>query len=234
MGLKSYMLFLVAYLSVVNKMDSAPLLGATDGFCNGEDTLKYKTGSTYTYKYSTKTDLWISDVSEESRSTAELTANVLIISTSPCSYLLRVDNPVLSGESVANTDVSALTLETAFKMSPRGELHSELSFLEQDSAWSRNIKRGILSALQSKSVNNLREHEDGQSAVVYETDVLGRCRTTYTVKKSDATSITLKKKKSLHGCTLNGNHKSSAIQYVPYRNMPVSFVFKLTFANLRS
>ena len=102
---------------------------------------------------------------------------------------------------------------------------TEVKFNPNDSQWSRNIKRGIISAFQVKSETDLRQLnlEDStseRSATVYETDILGRCRTTYKLEQSSST-IKLNKKKSLQRCTLNENSKSSAIQYVPYKTLPV-------------
>ena len=88
--------------------------------------------------------------------------------------------------------------------------------------WSRNIKRAIISAFQIKSQNDLRDLESQQkSATVYETDILGRCRTTYKLEQQTDTKFKLNKMKSLQRCTLNENLKASAIQYVPYKTLPV-------------
>jgi hypothetical protein len=229
MAFSSYLLVIVACLSSAS-VHAAPLLGHTDGFCNGEDTLKYQGQHAYYYRYKTNTQLWINDVSEESKSNAELSALVEISNVSPCKYLLRLSEVQLTGDSVnAGNDLELLSAnEVSFQMNARGELHSEVGFIESDPVWSRNVKRGVLSALQTKSVNDLRQLEDGEatdkSATVYETDVLGRCRTTYDLKSNSGSEIVLKKTKSLHGCTLNGNKKTSAVQFTTYRNLPVNFI----------
>jgi hypothetical protein len=229
MAFNSYLLVLVACLSVaVNSMPAGHLLGDTDGFCSGEDTLKYKQKVTYHYDYSTNTKLWINDVSAESVSDALFTAKVEIMNVAPCKFLLRLNGAKLTGDSVnASADLGMLALDVSFQMNARGEIHSTLGFVKVDSEWSRNIKRGVLSALQTKSVSDLRQLEEGsdsdKSSTVYETDVLGRCRTTYELKEQSGSKIVLKKTKPLHDCTLNGNKKTSAVQFITYRNMPVSY-----------
>lgn len=189
--------------------------------------LKYAVGSEYFYDYSTQTSLWINDVSEESKSSVELKAKVVIRAVDKCLYMLRLEDVSLSGETVQGVSSVADDLAgyaVQFRMNSDGELDTNLEFVEGDKPWSRNIKRGILSAFQAKSIKDLRsvEGQDKKSAVIYETDVLGRCRTTYSTK-DDASSaqISLKKKKSLNRCTLNENSKTSAIQYTPYKNLPV-------------
>jgi hypothetical protein len=223
----SYLLVLVACLSSA-AVHAAPLLGHTDGFCSGEDTLKYQNQHAYYYRYTTNTQLWINNVSDESKSSAELSALVEVSKVSPCGYTLRLTEVKLTGDSVtAGDDLELLSAnEISFQMNARGELHPEVGFIETDPVWSRNVKRGVLSALQTKSVNDLRQLEDGQatdkSATIYETDVLGRCRTTYDLKSNADSKVVLKKTKSLQGCTLNGNKKTSAVQFTTYRTLPVN------------
>lgn len=187
--------------------------------------LKYDNGE-YLYDYSTKTSLWINDVSEESKSDVELKATVVLRAVSRCLFLLRIQDAQLIGESIQDKSILTDLTEhnVQFRINSDGELDPNLDFESDDKPGSRNIKRGILSALQLKAIKDLRsiEGEDKKSAVVYETDVLGRCRTTYSTKdNANSAEITLKKKKSLSRCTLNENSKTSAIQYQPYKSLPV-------------
>lgn len=179
------------------------------------------------YDYSTKTNLWINDVSEESKSEVELTAKVYLRAIQDCLFMLRISEGKLSGATINDDSVVKDLIDNPvqFRINSDGELDPNLDFRPNDKPWSRNIKRGILSALQLKAIKDLRslEGQDKKSAVIYETDVLGRCRTTYSTKdNADSAQITLKKKKSLQRCTLNENSKTSAIQYQPYKNLPVS------------
>lgn len=232
-GNRKYFLFTVCFCLFKSTI-LLPLAesNVNDEFCSGDDFLQYENGKEYLYEYSTETDLWINDVSEESRSKVELKTRVFVRSVRPCLYLLRLEGASLTGESIDANNVqnvlqSLNDFSVQFRQNSKGELDENVDFSEGDSAWSRNIKRGILSVLQVKSVKALRDLDlsnesngEAKSAVVYETDVLGRCRTTYVSKDSSIT-----KKKSLQRCTLNENSKTSAIQYVPYKSIPVSIIF---------
>jgi hypothetical protein len=146
--------------------------------------------------------------------------------------MLKMSDSTLTGESLNQQDSSAVitllnTYGAIFRLNQQGELDTEVKFQPEDQQWSRNIKRGIISAFQVKPETELREldHDtmkDQKSATVYETDVLGRCRTTYRLDGKDSNQIKLNKVKSLQRCTLNENSKTSAIQYVPYISMPVN------------
>lgn len=237
MGNRNYFL-IIGCFCLLNSILSAPLADSSvdSEFCTNDDFLKYENGKEYSYEYVTKTDLWINDVSEESKSTVELKAKVFVRSVKPCLYLLRLEDASLTGESINQADVQSVLQSlndnsVQFRLNSKGELDSNVDFTEGDSAWSRNVKRGILSTLQVRSANNLRNLDqslentnDAKSAVVYETDVLGRCRTTYLVKDPSSADVKIIKKKSLQRCTLNDNSKTSAVQYVPYKSIPVNII----------
>jgi len=184
------------------------------------------------YNYETDTTLWINDVSDDAKSVVSLKSTVMISSIGPCTYMLKMSDSTLTGESLNQQDSSAVitllnTYGAIFRLNQQGELDTEVKFQPEDQQWSRNIKRGIMSAFQVKPETELREldHDtmkDQKSATVYETDVLGRCRTTYRLDGKDSNQIKLNKVKSLQRCTLNENSKTSAIQYVPYISMPVN------------
>ena len=183
------------------------------------------------YNYETDTTLWINDVSDDAKSVVSLKSTVMITPIGPCQYLLKMSGSSLDGESLNQQDSSAVltlldTYSAVFRLNQQGELDTEVRFQPEDQQWSRNIKRGIISAFQVKPETELREldHETDQiqkSATLYETDVLGRCRTTYRLDSKDSTQIKLNKVKSLQRCTLNENSKTSAVQYVPYVSIPV-------------
>lgn len=183
------------------------------------------------YNYETDTTLWINDVSDDAKSVVSLKSTVMISPIGPCQYLLKMSGSSLDGESLNQQDSSAVltlldTYSAVFRLNQQGELDTEVRFQPEDQQWSRNIKRGIISAFQVKPETELREldYETDQiqkSATLYETDVLGRCRTTYRLDSKDSTQIKLNKVKSLQRCTLNENSKTSAVQYVPYVSIPV-------------
>ncbi len=155
------------------------------------------------------------------------TTVVVIALDQPCTVLLRLEQSSLSGESVNTASLDQLNNYNAvFRINRLGEIDSNIQFQSGDEQWSRNVKRAIISAFQGKALSLLRSSDDDESsksAVVYETDVLGRCRTTYSLSSFQSeSSFTLEKSKSLHRCTLNNNQKNSAIQFVPYQSLPVN------------
>ncbi len=201
--------------------------------------LKFSPDKDYFYEYKTKTLLWINNVSKDSKSTVDLTANVRVRNVRDCTYQLVLESVKIDGESVNQADVQSLISNLKgspafFRLNQLGQIHPTIQFLDGDSNWSRNVKRGIISTLQTFSANNLHNFENEaaeKSALIYETDVLGRCRTTYSVKNSDyvpeKSSFKLEKKKDLHSCSLNSTVKTANVQYVRYRNLPVILSFIL-------
>jgi hypothetical protein len=162
------------------------------------------------YSYETDTTLWIKDVSEDARSVVTLKSTVMIISTGSCNYMLRMRGSSLNGDSLNQQDLSSVTsfLDTygaVFRLNQQGEIFSEVKFQPEDQPWSRNIKRGIISAFQVKPESELRKLDslselNEKSVTVYETDVLGRCRTTYRLDSNDSNQLKLNKQKSTHTC----------------------------------
>ena len=209
---------------------SVPLPQSNADFCTvAGSTLKYETGKSYTYEYQTDTALFINDISDEAKSTLELKTNVVIIPRGDCTYDFQLSQTSLTGESIdEGTALEQLNLPAQFRLNAQGELDSAISFESSDEAWSKNIKRAIVSAFQVKAYGDLRSADDTdvKSGVFYENDVLGRCRTTYSVDADEfesADSYTLKKTKSLQRCTLvtGQKGKSSGGQYTPYKQIPV-------------
>lgn len=199
-----------------------------------EGLVNFDSSSDYYYDYNTKTDLWINDISPNSKSTVELNANARLRNVGGCTYQLKLDQVSIRGETVDQADVNALidSLEnnpSFFRLNKLGQLHPTVKFLDGDSNWSRNIKRGVISTIQTLSACHLNDYEEDsskKSTLIYEYDVLGRCRTTYSVKTqaylSGSNSFKLEKKKDLHTCSLNSTVKTADVQYVRYRNLPVS------------
>ena len=195
--------------------------------------LDYKSGKEYIYEYQTDTALWINDVSEESKSNMVLKTTAIVSRLAECKFLLRLEGSSLTGESIdsdANLIQHLNDHVAVFEFNSEGEIHSEINFATSDLAWSRNIKRGIISAFQIRSEKNLRKLDElndtnEKSSVVYETDVLGRCRTTYELDNDDyksGKSLRLIKRKSLHACTSNLAIETFSSQ-IPYRTRPVKF-----------
>jgi hypothetical protein len=198
---------------------------------------KYEIGKTYMYDYSTDTTLWINDVSDGAKSVLTLNTTVMIMPIEQCRFMLKMKDTKLTGESLNPTDSASVVnlldgLYTVFRLNQQGELDANIQFQQTDMQWSRNIKRAIISAFQLKSQSNLRELDhvnqpDERSATVYETDLLGRCRTTYKLGEQTSTMLRFNKVKSLHRCTLNENSKMSHVQYVPYKTIPVYLIINI-------
>ncbi len=174
--------------------------------------LDYKTSQEYVYQYETDTMLWINDVSEESKSKMNLKTTVIIKRMGECKFLLRLEDSTLTGDSISESLFPKQHLNdhvAVFEFNSEGEIDSDIMFASSDLPWSRNIKRGIISAFQTKSEKNLRKMDElndtnEMSMVGYETDVLGRCRTTYELDQDNyvsGKSLRLTKKQSLHACT---------------------------------
>ena len=208
---------------------SVPLPQSSAHFCTGS-TLSYQAGQTYTYTYETETALFINDISDEARSTLNLATSVDVTARGDCTFDLQLSQTTLTGESVTSAALEQLSIPAQFRLNAHGDLDDLMSFSPSDQAWSKNIKRAIVSAFQVKAYSELRsaENTESKSAVFYENDVLGRCRTTYSVAPEgfqSANSYTLAKTKSLQRCTLvtGQKGKSSGGQYVPYKQIPEFF-----------
>ena len=184
----------------------------------------------YTYEYETNTTLFINDISDEAKSNLVLKTDVVISQNDPCSYTMRLVETNIIGESmIPDSSVQEMlnNYNAVFKLNTNGELDPIIKFDSEDKEWSKNIKRAIISAFQIKSYEQLREAEGTQtkSSVFYETDVLGRCRTTYSVKSDEYLSngsFSLEKKKALQGCerTTSQDHKAIGLRFVPYKQIP--------------
>lgn len=200
-----------------------------DFFCESLNSNE-KSDKTYVFDYETNTTLWLNGNTEQTKSLSTMRSTVKLSSTGSCTYQIRMSDSSLSGESLKDTSLFQKELDSysvEFRLN-NGVLHSKIKFHKEDSQWSRNIKRGIISTFQVKTEASLRSLNEldwptEKSATVYETDILGRCRTTYKIKpdSSSDNQFTVNKVKSLQSCTLNENFKSSDLNFVPYKTIPV-------------
>lgn len=233
MGKVLYLLFTftlilgAVYLKPVDKSQKED-----EDFCKDGNLLKYETGKRYAYTYETTNLLWINDVSDDAKSTLKLTANVALSAKDNCRLVMTLDKVTVSGDASVDSAKLAAGLQAnpvSFRLNKKGELDSLVRFADDEPAWAKNVKRGIISTLQVKSDDDLRNENPAdktsdKSAVVYESDVLGRCRTTY-----ERDGDKLEKTKSLSRCTLNANEKDSTVQFVPYKNLPEFYQGQLFF-----
>ncbi len=111
-----------------------------------------------------------------------------------------------------------------FRLNSVGELDPTIKFDSNDKEWSKNIKRAIISAFQIKSYEQLRKREEKDTEFFYETDVLGKCHTTFQLKDDDNSengSFSIEKKKSLQNCERPSftDHKAIGLRFVPHKQM---------------
>jgi hypothetical protein len=201
----------------------------------GNDLLNYDDDRAYVYDYKTNSTLWINDVSDEIKSVMELNAQVVLQRVGPCYYNLKLQNVNLIGDSTIDAQNAASELaknSVFFSLNRNGAIMSNsIKFsVGKEDVWSRNIKRAIISAFQLRSDKELRgenpldANADKKSSIVYETDSLGKCRTTYNFEREDADNIRIQKQKAVHRCSLD-EAISSPLQSVPYKSVAVSRSF---------
>jgi hypothetical protein len=184
---------------------------------------KYKTGYEYQYDYKTSTKLWINDASNEAKSEVEIRLSVNIQQVSTCQLAMRLSNVEILSDSIDTSrlleSANHLTDHTTlFMIDSNGRLDDTIYFIngDKESVWSRNIKRGIISSFQT-----VNSHGTHGSSVGYETDILGKCRTSYSG---------LSKVKHLHDCTLNNNKLTSSLQSIPYKvNAVIQLILSLNY-----
>jgi hypothetical protein len=200
--------------------------------CKSDGLYNYDLKKEYEYDYSTKTKLWINDVSDDAQSFLYLNATVLIQSVEPCRYQMKLSNVRAYAASISDGKNFASELEqnvAVFSIYSNGALSSDVKFNGFEANWSRNLKRGIISAFQLRSENDMKSldllnensNEQTKSSVVYETDLFGKCRTTYKLRKDDDNKIEIVKKKALHRCSLE-YFRTSPVQADEYKSVAVS------------
>ena len=177
----------------------------------GFSLYKYDLNKEFEYSYSSKTKLWIKNKSNDADSVLSLNATVLIQLIEPCRYQIRLRNVIASAPSISDSKNITDELEknaVFFSIDSKGELFSLVQFNgETEENWVKNVKRGIISAFQMRSESELKSADplnsnstsEPKSSVVYETDLFGRCRTTYVFRNKGIVSEIVKKK-ALHTC----------------------------------
>ena len=180
----------------------------------GKGLYNYDSTQEYEYAYSTKTKLWIKDVSNDAESVLNLNATVLVQLVEPCRYQMKLRDVNIQSASIFNDGNFGKELETnvaVFSIGSNGVLSTNVKFGGNDEDWINNVKRGIISAFQLrssselKSTNVFKPKEQVKSSVLYETDLFGKCRTTYKSTSSN-NGINIVKNKALHTCSLDPNY----------------------------
>ena len=170
-----------------------------------------------------------------------LETSVFIRALDPCTLRLRLFNASITGQSLNKAETATVLnqYEAVFKLNSFGELDANIQFETDDQTWSRNIKRAIISAFQLRPDAALRiafsaeyecfneeldvfvkckKEDSARSQVVYETDILGKCRTTYSINPNyeytAGKTFTLEKIKLFDSCVLKENLNENAFSFV--------------------
>ncbi|XP_033646963.1 uncharacterized protein LOC117306591, partial [Asterias rubens] len=169
------------------------------------DLARYEEGKTYTYNYHAESSTWINGTSEEKSALVfELEAQIDVIS--PCELTLQ-----LNQVEVLETGSNGRTTPARNQDLLRSELQDQvLRFAFHDgivtdvcpmageTTWALNFKRGFLSAIQDPVTASLLL-ESGESTVITETDVTGKCSATFS---PSATPGLMTKVKDFKNCEM--------------------------------
>ncbi|XP_052061384.1 apolipophorins-like [Mytilus californianus] len=181
--------------------------------CTSKNKFGYRVGTIYEYSYEAETKTGIQGSTEE-QGGIKITATAEIEILSKCEFLLTVKNSNVLGSdpdyprqfkqhpqrSEFQTELEGNSLRFSFQDGIVEELCPE----DGDSDWSLNFKRGILSAFQN-SMDSL-----DMDTEVTETDVSGKCPTTYRVKQEGWRTVKVKKTKDLVSCSNRHGFQTSA------------------------
>ncbi|GAB1607199.1 vitellogenin-like, partial [Argonauta hians] len=186
--------------------------------CFAIKTVHYEVGTIYSYSYSATAKTLIAGASKDS-AFVKIDADVDIVSTSPCDFVMKLKNTKMSDSEKTARGQKSAERQRMVQFSDALEVHM-LRFSSQggriedvcpdmdEPAWVLNIKRGILSTLQS----SMEGFKHNQTFV--ETDTNGDCPTSYTATTtSSAYKVT--KTKDLSQC-LRRQEYDSAIQSIGY------------------
>eukprot|EP00106_Octopus_bimaculoides_P004758 XP_014772200.1 PREDICTED: vitellogenin-like [Octopus bimaculoides] len=122
--------------------------------CIAEKTVDYEVGNAYRYIYSATSKTLIAGASE-SNAFVKIDTDVEIETTSPCDFVMRLKNTKLSDseEKSAKRNLQMKFSDTLeehpLRFSFQGGRIEDLCPNHDEPTWSLNIKRGILSSLQS-------------------------------------------------------------------------------------
>ncbi|XP_077982070.1 uncharacterized protein LOC144437076 [Glandiceps talaboti] len=204
----------VILLSVVAAAFAGPLRSdsrqcATE--CTERSNLRYDTGKTYRYRYTSTSSSYINGTSQE-RSGFQVNCDVAIEVLSKCEMSLNLDNVRIQEESPSNEMLHPDKVEyfrKALEEKPLmfsfqdGEIPEICPDMEEET-WALNIKRAVLSHFQSTYFKEMKEKN-------VETDVTGSCPTKYDAERDYYGTVTIKKSKDFMGCR-DRHHIESAIQ----------------------
>ncbi|KAK6188791.1 hypothetical protein SNE40_004897 [Patella caerulea] len=175
--------------------------------CVESKKFKYEPGTTYVFDYNAQTETGIEGASEDKAVLGiSATAHVEVISN--CDMALRLSNVRLAPQ--ASSQFTRSLEENALRFSFQDGSIEDLCPPMDETDWSLNIKRGVLSTFQN-SMDNLEN--DG---TVQETDVTGSCPAEYTLINKGWYTKSIRKTKNLLGC-MDRHGWRSVMHGSPYR-----------------
>lgn len=148
--------------------------------------LAFKPGDMYTYEFKSDIKIYLSDTQEK---TMAVTGAFQVYAQKNCNYAMKLTNLQVKGPDRsairAGADLQVVKL-VRFTLS-NDELSSEICAQADDTEFGLNVKRALISMLQSA------DHKS------YETDVFGTCPTIFSKSQSGDT-ITVTKTRDLNRC----------------------------------
>ncbi|KAK3089687.1 hypothetical protein FSP39_005602 [Pinctada imbricata] len=202
------------YAGPVKQNLKSNLLGQTSCAkqCTAKSKFGYQDGQLYEFSYEAETKTGVHGASDEQAGLKIVTTAEIEV-LSKCELSLQLRNTAVYG---SDPNIQSRFIQD----SQTGEFKSELeqyplrfSFQDgiieelcptlEESSWSLNVKRGILSAFQ----NSMDSFDRDQNLV--ETDVIGKCRTDYKISQTGWRSQTVKKSKDMISCTERHGYESS-------------------------
>lgn len=196
--------------------------------CTPSTKWLYRPGTTYEYRYETQSETSMQGTSD-SKAAVHIAADVLVqVLENGCEMALKLRKVRLeevdpeTGRRGASADqddfcrqLESQPLRFVFQ---DGRIES-ICPSSQDDVRSLNIKKGILSMIQN-SMEDLENNEQ-----VQETDISGRCRTTYEASPKGWASLTIRRTKDLSSCSHRENTQT-ALQASPEQGLRSSPIVK--------
>merc|ERR1712131_81250 len=147
---------------------------------------QYEVGQTYTHTFETSTKTYVQATSND-QAILDVRGEALVTFRSSCEVSIELTKTSITGldEPVDSTDLERFPMTFTYQ---DGSIESICSHPE-DAAWVVNIKRAIVSMLQHSS-----QFLDVPENHVYESDVIGRCATKYTVEGTGKSVLVTKTK----------------------------------------
>ncbi|CAH1391672.1 unnamed protein product [Nezara viridula] len=176
--------------------------------CHGSagNLLKYEPGKIYSYKLEGNSVTKLTGATGD-QSKVGITADVQVSLLSSCEHVLKVTNVQVSGPDAKKYNLNKLSQQPIKFGLQNGRIESELCVNQAEDTVGLNIKRAVLSLIQSAVL------KDNGYATQLETDISGTCPTGYEFSKS-GNSVTVRKSRDLVKCA----HREDIS--VPYLTTP--------------